>query len=200
MALAVDPSAPTSENSPMAHSYSYGAFGEGGRVDGAGFAGRWGGFSATPGVLNWNRWYKPTGSTWIARDPIGIQGGTNQYLYVSNSPLNSYDQSGLCKTPDDCYDDYIRAIIRAFLPSPRDEAQLMADSAGTLGANTRASIGGGLRYANRSSSFRAAARWEGIMKLTSKLMRAANSAITAWSLFKAIEDYKNCMKNAAWVG
>ena len=34
---------------------------------------------------------------WLSRDPIGYEGGDNQYTYVSNSPIMFVDPLGLCE-------------------------------------------------------------------------------------------------------
>ncbi|MCL5059795.1 MAG: RHS repeat-associated core domain-containing protein [Candidatus Thermoplasmatota archaeon] len=40
------------------------------------------------------RYYDPSIGRFISRDPIGLQGGLNQYAYVSNDPVNATDPSG----------------------------------------------------------------------------------------------------------
>ncbi|MBK8402493.1 MAG: RHS repeat-associated core domain-containing protein [Propionivibrio sp.] len=41
------------------------------------------------------RYYDPGVARFTQRDPIGLQGGVNQYAYVGNSPVNYSDPSGL---------------------------------------------------------------------------------------------------------
>jgi RHS repeat-associated protein len=41
------------------------------------------------------RWYDPETGRWLSKDPIGIAGGLNQYVFVDNSPVNFVDPSGL---------------------------------------------------------------------------------------------------------
>ena len=53
--------------------------------------------------INWSsklyyfraRWYDPGSGRWLSKDPIGISGGLNQYVFVENDPVNSIDPSGL---------------------------------------------------------------------------------------------------------
>lgn len=41
------------------------------------------------------RWYDPAIGRFISRDPIGIAGGLNVYVYCANSPLGCVDPTGL---------------------------------------------------------------------------------------------------------
>lgn len=45
------------------------------------------------------RAYDPIIGRWISRDPIGLAGGSNDYRYVSNDPLNAIDPQGLSSAP-----------------------------------------------------------------------------------------------------
>ncbi|TCV77490.1 RHS repeat-associated core domain-containing protein, partial [Sulfurirhabdus autotrophica] len=41
------------------------------------------------------RFYDPSIARFVSRDPIGLQGGINQYTYVGNNPINLIDPLGL---------------------------------------------------------------------------------------------------------
>lgn len=41
------------------------------------------------------RWYDPVTGRWLSKDPIGISGGLNQYVFCGNNPVNSRDPLGL---------------------------------------------------------------------------------------------------------
>ncbi|TFH13579.1 MAG: hypothetical protein E4H02_11580, partial [Lentisphaerales bacterium] len=41
------------------------------------------------------RWYDPITGRWVSKDPIGISGGLNQYVFCGNNPVNKRDPSGL---------------------------------------------------------------------------------------------------------
>lgn len=47
------------------------------------------------------RWYDPTLGRFNSEDPIGLDGGINQYAYVENGPTNGRDPAGL-DPDDDC--------------------------------------------------------------------------------------------------
>jgi RHS repeat-associated protein len=66
-----------------------------GNVDRYGYTGREP--DATGLVYYRARYYDPVTARFSQRDPIGLQGGVNQYAYVSNNPVNFTDPSGLFK-------------------------------------------------------------------------------------------------------
>jgi RHS repeat-associated protein len=41
------------------------------------------------------RWYDPVAGRWLSKDPIGISGGLNQYVFCANNPVNFIDPYGL---------------------------------------------------------------------------------------------------------
>jgi RHS repeat-associated protein len=44
-----------------------------------------------------NRYYDPNTGRWLSKDPVGISGGLNQYVFCSNNPVNFVDPFGLCE-------------------------------------------------------------------------------------------------------
>jgi RHS repeat-associated protein len=44
------------------------------------------------------RWYDPVVGRWLSKDPIGISGGLNQYVFCGNNGLNFVDPDGLLVT------------------------------------------------------------------------------------------------------
>lgn len=42
-----------------------------------------------------NRWYEPRTGRFLSEDPIGLEGGINQYAYAAGDPINGNDPSGL---------------------------------------------------------------------------------------------------------
>jgi len=56
--------------------------------------GRW--YSWNTGLYYFRaRWYDPITGRWLSKDPIGISGGLNQYVFVDNNPVNFVDPFGL---------------------------------------------------------------------------------------------------------
>ncbi len=43
------------------------------------------------------RWYDPDTCRWLSKDPIGINGGLNQYVFCGNNPVMFVDPLGLCE-------------------------------------------------------------------------------------------------------
>lgn len=68
-----------------------------------------------------NRWYDPETGRFLSEDPIGLEGGINQYVFAGDDPINGRDPTGLsevCKrnhmwrhrvyyTPDGIVEDVI---------------------------------------------------------------------------------------------
>ena len=40
------------------------------------------------------RWYDPDTGRWLSKDPVGIEGGLNQYVFCDNNPVNNVDPTG----------------------------------------------------------------------------------------------------------
>ncbi len=100
------------------------------------YAGGWGyetgGFGDDPGLLVLegapgtapiilqhvgHRWYDPSTGRFIQRDPIGIQGGLNVYLYAEANPLTRVDPEGLADD-DGWWEGLKRWIREVFKKSP----------------------------------------------------------------------------------
>jgi RHS repeat-associated protein len=45
------------------------------------------------------RWYDPRQGRFISEDPVGLAGGSNQYVYAANDPVNLTDPNGLRPCP-----------------------------------------------------------------------------------------------------
>jgi len=91
----------TSSTGAIVASYRYSAYG--GELAASGFiynpfryAGRVGCYREGDAklLLCRHRWYSPEIGRWLTRDPIGSQGGENQYAYVSGDPVDQVDPSG----------------------------------------------------------------------------------------------------------
>ncbi len=76
------------------------------------FIGRYGGFKDwDSGLIQFqHRWYDSALGRWMSRDPIGVRGGVNLYVYGNDDPVNVIDPLGLCnkKQKDDPESKYVR--------------------------------------------------------------------------------------------
>jgi len=53
-------------------------------------------YDATTGLYFFRaRWYSPETGRWLSKDPIGISGGLNMYVFCANNPVNFTDPLGL---------------------------------------------------------------------------------------------------------
>jgi len=46
-----------------------------------------------------NRYYNPSVGRFLTKDPIGLEGGVNEYLYAMADPVNNIDPNGLLRLP-----------------------------------------------------------------------------------------------------
>jgi hypothetical protein len=98
--------------------------------------------------LTWYRAYDPVIGRWLARDPIGEEGGINLYGYVVNRTINQYDPLGLDKCPCgthwglnlQCYSDCIARYSNPIGQGIGD----IANAAGNIlaGPTGRTGVGG----------------------------------------------------------
>ncbi len=63
-----------------------------------------------------HRWYDPSTGRFLQRDPIGIAGGANVYVYVGNAPTNAVDPQGLRLESN--LPVHSQPDIQPFLPKP----------------------------------------------------------------------------------
>ena len=59
-------------------------------------------WSAATGLVNFRaRWYDPVTGRWLSKDPIGLSGGLNLYVFCGNDPVNSLDLFGLSEAENE---------------------------------------------------------------------------------------------------
>ncbi|MDD2231065.1 MAG: RHS repeat-associated core domain-containing protein, partial [Candidatus Cloacimonetes bacterium] len=55
-------------------------------------------YSYATGLYNFRaRWYFSSVGRWISKDPIGLEGGLNLYVFCGNNPVNFVDPWGFCE-------------------------------------------------------------------------------------------------------
>jgi RHS repeat-associated protein len=86
----------------VVESYTYDAWGTvlGGQQSAIGNRYLWQGreYSHVTGLYNFRaRWYVPTFGRWLSKDPIGLEGGLNLFVFCGDDPVNFRDPMGLCK-------------------------------------------------------------------------------------------------------
>lgn len=63
------------------------------------------------------RYYQPQTGRWMSRDPLGEEGGVNLYSFVSNSPIDYIDPTGLRKIKIE-FNAFIPGRLGDWLPEP----------------------------------------------------------------------------------
>ncbi len=90
------------------------------------------------------RYTEPTIGRFIARDPIGLQGGINSYTYGANSPTDATDPLGLWRLPD--YYSITATLPALFIPGigpfVGGGATISIDRNGTVYAGPVVGVGG----------------------------------------------------------
>ncbi len=116
-------------------------------------------FSDLPFLHVGHRWYDPASGRFLQRDPLGIDGGMNVYVYAAGTPTSSADPSGLdrfyerkpghsyfyLERDDGTYDRY------DFVPGPGDNGEV---NAGIITTTT-----GKIHHENVKSVPKGAVRW-----------------------------------------
>ena len=71
-------------------------------------------YSTVTGLYNFRaRWYAPTIGRWLSKDPIGLEGGLNLYVFCGNDPLNYMDPFG-CLEAISAYNDWGKIAVAGF--------------------------------------------------------------------------------------
>lgn len=123
----------TDENGSIVEQYRYDAWGRVSAYDGSGtpisetqIGNRylWQGreYSWNTGLYYFRaRWYDPITGRWLSKDPIGIAGGLNQYVFCGNNPVNFRDPFGLATTGADVF---INELVQTFSESTEGNKML----------------------------------------------------------------------------
>jgi RHS repeat-associated protein len=109
-------------------------------------------YSTATGFYNFRaRWYAPTIGRWLSKDPIGLEGGLNLYVFCGNDPVNFTDPMGLCENTDNYHTPTtIKGILEEILRgmklasgdiSPQNEYDNMLSAA--VQNAMMATVGGG---------------------------------------------------------
>ena len=69
-------------------------------------------WSAATGFTNFRmRWYDAETGRWLSKDPIGLSGGLNLYVFCNMDSVNHVDVLGCCPTPGEKARDWARKQI-----------------------------------------------------------------------------------------
>ena len=94
-------------------------------------------WSIATGLTNFRmRWYNAETGRWLSKDPIGLSGGLNYYVFCGNRPIWSVDFSGCCPEITDVKNDFIPEWINAYneiLYDDYGEVLEVSDSCGVVG-------------------------------------------------------------------
>ena len=105
--------------------------------------------TATGLVLCTYRYYDPQLGRWLTRDPIGYDGGMNQYGYCGGDPVNEEDSIGLLSQADydfihNSWNDQLMGMIDPlywFHKKPSDPRRVGSEKVGRIFAVTALSMG-----------------------------------------------------------
>ncbi len=80
---------------------------------------------------NWWRYYQPGSGRYVTGDPLGLEGGINNYIYANSSPVLTFDYSGLWST-----NAHNELLLRFSNMRGFSEAQLRGIQAGSAYADS----------------------------------------------------------------
>lgn len=92
------------------------------------------------------RWYDSNLGRFVSEDPIGLEGGINQYGYVSNNPLNATDPFGMYEIDVHYYLTYYLAMKTGCFS--QGQASAIANANQMTDENAGTAPGFNRRYAN----------------------------------------------------
>ncbi|WP_298324797.1 RHS repeat-associated core domain-containing protein [Asticcacaulis sp.] len=140
--------------------YTYDAYGNSPQAGAAGPQFRYAGMrlDAETGLYHTpNRAYDPQDGRWMQLDPAGLVDGLNRYAYVSNSPVNGADPTGLVCVAANRLSDYCRRaeIYRRFDMKFYDQTRFFAAASmtTTMLASMDIPVLGGLAISSNARSF-----------------------------------------------
>jgi len=100
-------------------------------------------YSWSTGLYNFRaRWYDPETGRWLSKDPIGISGGFNQYVFCGNNPVMFVDPWGFCEvesTKIEIFGAGVAATLGAF-----GSVGVIWDTEGNFGLTFTGEVGVGV--------------------------------------------------------
>ena len=89
-------------------------------------------YSWTTGLYNFRaRWYDPATGRWLSKDPIGINGGMNLYVFCGNNPVCFCDPNGCFFGT--AFGAFVGAVVGGAISASRGEGFLRGALAGAVG-------------------------------------------------------------------
>jgi len=139
-------------------------------------------YSQATGLYNFRaRWYDSNIGRWLSKDPIGLEGGLNLYVFCGNNPVNFVDPWGECEEDlyappslSELWDSILFALGEKVPQTERERRAAMGASLGMMAAMSTPSPN--VSFGIPKSTLGPSGKPKIIVKLHSTLKRAKDAA------------------------